>query len=787
MIRLNNDWEFVFNWTDGFGRGEGTAEAVRLPHTVRELPLHYADSAAYETVSGYRRRIAVPGSARGSRVFLQFDGAAHIATVYLNGRELAVHRCGYTSFRVELTDEVTFGGEDLVAVKLDSTENPAVPPFGFLIDYLTYGGLYRDVWLDIRPRKLLSDLFVYTPGLSRARVSWTACLEPGDSVRVEIVSPDGRTVARGEAAAGESGLELDAPGVTPWSLETPVLYTARATVLENGAAGDSVSVDFGFRTVEFRADGFFLNGQKVFLRGLNRHQAYPYMGYAAPERLQREDARILKRELGLTAVRTSHYPQSHYFLDECDRQGLLVFTEIPGWQHMGDEAWEEQALENVREMVTQYRCHPSVVLWGVRINESQDNDRLYARTNALARALDPSRPTSGVRCILKSRLLEDVYAYNDFSHRGDNPGVRPRDTVLRREDLDRPLLVSESCGHMFPTKSWDPWSRRQEQALRHARVLNDAAADGGHLGMFAWCMFDYPTHRDFGSGDRICYHGVLDSFRNPKTAAAVYASQSEDRPVLEIGSSMDIGDYNEGRVESVYAFTNADSVRLYKNGVYVWEFVPRGWEGLKHGPVLIDDTVGVQLETREGFDNARADAVRRVLLSAGKYGFEHMPEADRQALSRCMSDFDMSFEEIYGLYGKYVGNWGDTAPVWRFDAVKDGKVAASVTRGPSASLHLEVTACTDTLSEGGVWDAAAVRIRVLDSNGNVASYAQLPVHLELTGDAELIGPGDIAAEGGACGTYVRTVGRAGSAVLTVSTPQTESVTIRFTVQEETRP
>ena len=130
MIRINNDWEFVFSWTDGFGRGEGAGEAVRLPHTVKELPLHCADSADYETVSGYRRRLAVPKEAEGQRVFLQFDGAAHIATVYLNGYKLATHRCGYTAFRVEITEYVSCGEDNLLAVKLDSTENPAIPPFG---------------------------------------------------------------------------------------------------------------------------------------------------------------------------------------------------------------------------------------------------------------------------------------------------------------------------------------------------------------------------------------------------------------------------------------------------------------------------------------------------------------------------------------------------------------------------------------------------------------------------------------------------------------------------------
>ena len=779
MIRINNDWEFVFRWSDGFGRGEGAGEPVRLPHTVKELPPHCADSACYETVSGYRRRLAIPGEAEGRRVFLQFDGAAHIATVYINGRELATHRCGYTAFRVELTGYVRCGGENLLAVKLDSTENPAVPPFGSLIDYLTCGGLYRDVWLDIRPQRLIHRLFVYTPDLTHACISCETEPEDGCRLRFEIFAPDGSLAACQTAAPGQTRLTLAVPDARAWSPETPALYRCRVTMTENGADGDAVETVFGFRTAVFQADGFYLNGEKVFLRGLNRHQSYPWLGYAAPEALQREDARILRHELQCNAVRTSHYPQSQYFLDECDRQGLLVFTELPGWQHIGDEAWQEQAVRNVREMVTQYRNHPSVILWGVRINESRDDDALYARTNAAAHELDPSRATSGVRDREMSRLLEDVYAYNDFSHTGDNPGVRPRETVC--PDGDKALLVSECVGHMFPTKAFDPWQRRQEHALRHARVMDAAMADGGHAGVFGWCMFDYATHKDFGSGDRVCYHGVMDAFRNPKPAAAVYASQGEEAPVLEIGSPMDIGDYSACQIGEVYAFTNAQEVALYKNGDFVRKFRPKGWKGLKHGPILIDDTIGALLETKEGFGRAKADDLRVCLLAAGKYGYAQVPPEVRQEMARCLRRHGMSAAEARALFGKYVGNWGETATVWRFDALQDGKVAASVTKCPSAKLHLSVAVSHTDLTEGDTYDMAAVRIRVLDENGNPAPYAQLPVKLTLRGEAELACPDVAVLEGGSGGAYVRTAGRAGSAVLTVSTPQTQDAVVRFSI------
>lgn len=771
MISLCDGWEFTRECSDAFLRGEGEGTSVRLPHTAKEVPLHGAAPEDYAGVCAYRRALDIPAEYAGKRLFLQLDGAAHIAELFVNGVFVGEHRCGYTAFRAELTDYVKTG-ENLLSVRLDCTENPAIPPFGFVIDYLCYGGLYREAWLDVREKSYLADVYVTTPSCVRARVQ-TKVVGEG-SVKIRILDGE-KCLAVSDGT--DAFLRVDA--AEPWSEEHPKLYTCEVTLTDKGKILDVQRVHFGFRTAEFRADGFYLNGKKTFLRGLNRHQCYPYLGYAAPESLQREDARILKDELSCNAVRTSHYPQSQYFIDECDRLGLLVFTELPGWQHIGDAGWKEQAVENTREMVLQYRNHPSIILWGVRINESVDDDEFYARTNALAHELDPSRPTSGVRFLEKSRLLEDVYAYNDFSHDGVQAGCKPKKKVT--PDMSKALLISECNGHMFPTKSFDPWEKRQEHALRHARVHNDAMADGEHAGVFGWCMFDYPTHKDFGSGDRVCYHGVMDAFRNPKLAAALYASQGDGREVLELGSSMDIGDYPAGNMGDIYLFTNADEVELYKNDKYVTTFRPEGWDGLKHPPILADDTIGKLLESEEGFEPKKAELLRRCLVSAGKHGFANMPAADIAGMGWCMLRYGLSYADGVRLYGKYIGNWGGEATRWRFDGKKDGKTVSSVTRCPSAALHLEVKVSSLTLTEGASYDMAAVRIEIRDEYGNLAPYAQLPVKLRLRGAAELVGPSTITAEGGMCGTYIKTVGKAGKPVLTVSTEQTEEVKLKFEV------
>ncbi|MBQ3193016.1 MAG: glycoside hydrolase family 2 protein [Oscillospiraceae bacterium] len=780
MLSLCNQWEFVPEWFDGFALGEGEGEPVRLPHTVKECPLHYTDHMAYQTVCGYRRKIELGRELEGKHIFLQFDGAAHIATVYINGKEAAHHRTGYTGFRVEITELAALGEENILAVKLDTTENPQIPPFGFVVDYLTYGGLYREVWLDVKEKSYIRDLFITTPTLTTLKIRPTVHNGGGCILLVELQKGEHMLLRKAFTAGGT--ITIDCPNVKPWDTEHPVRYTCRVSLLKIGKVLDVQEHKIGFRTAEFKADGFWLNGKKTFLRGLNRHQCWPYAGYAVPEALQREDARILKEELSCVAVRTSHYPQSQHFIDECDRLGLLVFTEIPGWQHIGGEDWKKQAVENTREMILQYRNHPSIILWGVRINESQDCDELYQLTNTVARDLDPSRATSGVRYIEKSSLLEDVYAYNDFSHTGDNPGCKPKKNVMAGK---KPLLISEHNGHMFPTKSFDTWQRRQEHALRHMRVLNDAAADSEHAGCFGWCMFDYATHKDFGSGDRICYHGVMDAFRNPKLAAYAYASQGEGHPVLAVGSSMDIGDYPAGSIGDILVFTNADSVSLYKNNMFVTTLTAGDWKGLPHGPMVLNDTVGCLLETQEGFDKKKADLLRECLLTIQRKGLANMAPADIAKMGYAMVKYGLKYEDAVALYGKYIGNWGGEATVWRLIAVKNGEVIATHTCKPSARLHLEVMPSHVHLKEGNTYDMASVRVRIVDENGNVAPYAQLPVQFTLEGDAQLVGPAVVTAEGGMTGTYLKTTGKSGEAKLTIHTDQTEDVTLLFKICAET--
>lgn len=768
-IDINNGWL----WDEEFNEEmvkpsyeEGGMESVRIPHTVKVTPLNYFDAHVYQMVSCYRKTIDVPAEWKEKKVFITFDAVAHEAEVYVNGVSVAKHSCGYTAFTADLSDYLKFGEKNVIAVKCDSRESLNVPPFGFVIDYMTYGGIYREVHLDVKEKDHIKDVFV-SAGADKTVTVKTDIEGEGELVCVINDIASGEVLFAGPC---EKDAKIKVEEAELWTLDDPKLYELTMT-LRNGGREDTYTVRFGFRDAVFKTDGFYINGVKIKLRGLNRHQCWPYVGYAMPKSMQRMDADILKNELGLNAVRTSHYPQSHHFIDRCDEIGLLVFTEIPGWQNIGDEAWKEQAVINTREMVTQYRNHPSIILWGVRINESVDCDELYVRTNKEAHDLDPTRQTSGVRYLKKSSLLEDVYAFNDFSHNGKTAGCEQKKNVT--SDMNKPYFISEYNGHMFPTKAFDSELHRQEHALRHCNVLDSVMSNEDILGSFGWCMFDYNTHKDFGSGDRVCYHGVTDMFRNPKLAAYAYASQNKDiEPVLEISSSMDIGEHPAGNRGEVYIFSNCDSVRMYKNDVFIKEYTREdsSYKNLISPPMLIDDYIGDQMKEQEGFTDRQNKIVKDALNFSAVYGMENMPPKMKLTMVEAMARFKMKFDDAYMLFGKYIGNWGGEATRFRFDGIMDGKVVKTVTKSAMSGLRLVLDVSSNELVEGATYDVAAVRIKITDEYGNVMPFFNHQALLEVMGDIEVLGPALADINGGMGGVYVRSTGVAGKASVKISLP-----------------
>jgi len=784
---------------------------INIPHTVKETPLSYFDESIYQMVSCYQKNIFAPVQWQGKVVLLTFEAVGHECTVYINGELANSHNCGYTAFTVDLSDLLIYGEDNLITVKVNSKEDQNLPPFGYVVDYMTYGGIYRDVYFEIKEQTHFKSVFLQPSLLERISTNKrtkkqigmmkvqgilkTECilssnvkeLAIGERVFVKQLFDDQLMISQPVNGLEETdeGLLLyitSAPStVKLWDIESPHLYNIKTQLVIDDEVVDEYEDNIGFRSSEFRKNGYYLNGRKLKLRGLNRHQSYPYVGYAMPESMQRYDAKVLKEELALNAVRTSHYPQSQYFIDECDKVGLLVFTEIPGWQHIGDNHWQDIAVENTKDMVLQYRNHPSIILWGVRINESQDNDEFYKRTNAVAHKYDSTRPTGGVRAHAKSSLLEDVYTYNDFVHSGYNKGCSKKSDIT--SDVDKPYLVSEYNGHMYPTKAYDSEEHRQEHAIRHANVLNAIAGEADIAGSFGWCMFDYNTHKDFGSGDRICYHGVMDMFRNPKLAASVYAAFSDQETVLDVTTSFDIGEHPACNRGKSYIITNADSVKMYKNDKLIKEYFPidSHYENLKNGPILIDDFVGNAVEEDGEFSKGQAALIKKALNMVTLGGFKITPSLAWTAF-RLVVFHHVSPNKAVPIYNKFIGDWGGESREYKFEAIKDGQVVKTIKKAAVTKAHIEAKPSHTLLTEIHTYDVTAVRIKILDQNDNQLYFFNRPLSFEVEGPFEIIGPKVVTPEGGATGVYIKSIGEDGDGKLTITGQDIEPVQIGLSAE-----
>ena len=801
VIYIDRNWKFDEEFSEEMTKlqyDDRFMEDVIIPHTVKETPLHYFDESVYQMVSCYRRHFMAQKEWKDRVVLLTFEGVAHEATVYINGNNVATHRCGYTAFTVDISRFLDYGNDNVIAVRVDSRENLNQPPFGFAIDYMTYGGIYRDVYLEVRSASYISRTAIDTKLTDRYEKDGKLFCSKG--AVVTKVYTEGATdgcrmicyirkkgeeafvlASETEAVKGYTETVIRTEDVELWDPENPVLYEQKIELVNSeGMIIDRHTDTFGFRKAVFKPNGFFINGRKLKIRGLNRHQSYAYVGYAMPDSMQEMDAVILKEKLGVNAVRTSHYPQAQSFLDKCDEIGLLVFTEIPGWQHIGDDEWKDRAVENVCDMIRQNINHPSIILWGVRINESADDEEFYARTNAMAHAEDPSRQTGGVRCFGKGDFQEDVFTYNDFSHSGGNAGVTKKSAVT--PDDSRPYLVTEYNGHMFPTKAFDCEAHRREHMLRHARVINDAAKDDEITGSFGWCMFDYNTHKDFGSGDRICYHGVCDIFRNPKLAALVYRAQQEDRPTLAVSSSMNIGEHPGCIIGDVYIITNADRVRMYRNDELIKEYTnaDSAFPDLRHGPILIDDYVGDALIVHEGMSEKKSNDIKEILNGVARFGVDHMSVALKAKAAMAAAKYHMTRNDVTALYNKYIGNWGGKVFTYKFEAIRGEDVVREIIIQPCTRALVEARANTDTLFEGKTYDVAIVRLSAVDENNRLLNFCNDPVSLETTGPIEIIGPKMVSLSGGMGGVYVRSTG-IGHAALRINDFCGETQTIEFDI------
>jgi len=373
----------------------------------------------------------------------------------------------------------------------------------------------------------------------------------------------------------------------------------------------------------------------------------------------------------------------------------LVLEEIPGWQHIGDAPWKQLSVNNVRRMIRRDWNHPCIVLWGVRINESRDDHDFYIRTNAVAHELDSSRQTGGIRNFQESEFLEDVFTMNDFGF----PLKPPNHTQY---------LNTEFVGHTYPTKTIDQVERLTEHTLRHARIHDQLASNSQYAGGIGWCAFDYNTHNNFGSGDRICYHGVADIFREPKPAAGFYKSQCDpsEEIVLEPAFHWARGDASV-EFQNAVVCSNCDHLKFYIDEKLIAEIGPdrTQFSHLRYAPFVLN--------------------MRGLLRGWGDLRVEGYIDG-RQVIARRFSG--------KGVATKFLLLPDD------FELIADGA------------------------------DSTRVVFRVTDEFGAVQPFANDAVRLELDGPAEIIGDNPFPLIGGTGAVWIRAKETAGTVQLTAMHP-----------------
>jgi beta-galactosidase len=730
---FNQGWRFGGHYVNGSqepGHPDASYERVTVPHTV--TPLSWANwaPAAWEEVWIYRKHFS-GAKLTGGRAFLDFDGVMTDATVYLNGVEMAQHQGGFLPWSVELTAGLS-AAANVLAVVVDGRWLQ-VPPEGSpsgpgAIDYMVPAGIYRDVTLRLVPGAFISDVFAKpTDVLSGApsldvEVTIDAASTPQHHPQLTVELLDGtrqvatRTVSvRVNPGTTVVGVTLSAiPGLTLWSPDTPKLYTVRTILSGKSIPTHTLDTSTGFRQATFTAAGFYLNGQRLQIVGLNRHQLFPYTGMAAPARLQARDAELIKGELNCNMVRCSHYPQSPHFLDACDRVGLMVWEEPPGWQYIGDpHTFQALVLENVREMVMRDRNRPSVIVWGTRINETASNYvQLYAEARALAYRLDGTRQTTGAMDVQSTAgWSEDVFAYDDYHTSAGNAILEPPVPGV-------PYMISEAVGSIDgpPLYRWiDSSLALQTQAVMHAQVHEIARSNPAYSGLLAWCTVDYAS---LVGGKRmwenVKWGGVLDTFRVPKPGASFYRSQVDPSisavilPAFywDFGASSPAG----GPGANAMIATNCQMLEISLNGEFLMSATPdtTNYGSLAYPPAFVNLTVD-----------------------------------------------------------------GTALPTLRIDGYVGGQLVTSLQMSSNpATDHLSLD-LEDPAIEGNGFDATRFTFRALDAYGNQRPYVGGDVTLSLTGPAVLIGqnPFDFAGYGGVGGAFIRSeAGRTGAVTVTASHP-----------------
>lgn len=605
-ILLNNDWNFRFSHQVQ----KGTEVRVDLPHTWNAQDALSGKIDYKRGIGNYEKNLFIRPEWKGKRLFIRFEGVNNIADVFINRRHIGEHRGGYGAFIFEITGKVEYGKENSILVRVNNGEQLDIMPL--VGDFNFYGGIYRDVHLLITDETCISPLDYASPGVRLiqdsvshryAKVRAIVDLSNGSSgnqeVELNVRLLDGQRVVKegtknvnlsgNEVMQQELTFEIDQPHL--WNgRQDPFLYQAEVTLFRNGQMVDRVTQPLGLRFYRIDPDkGFFLNGKHLPLQGVCRHQDRSEVGNALRPQHHEEDVALML-EMGVNAVRLAHYPQATYFYDLMDKNGIIVWAEIPfvgpgGYNDKGFvdlPAFRANGKEQLKELIRQHYNHPSICVWGLfnELTELGDNPVEYIKElNVLAHQEDTTRPTTSASNQMGDlNFITDAIAWNRYD---GWYGGTPADLGkwLDRMHKDHPkicIAISEygagasiyhqqdSLVKTVPTSWWHP---ENWQTYYHIENWKTISSRPYVWGSFVWNMFDFgAAHRTEGDRPGINDKGLVTFDRKVRKDAFYFykANWNREEPMLYLTGKRNT--VRTQRLQTIIAFTNQAGAELFVNG-----------------------------------------------------------------------------------------------------------------------------------------------------------------------------------------------------------------------------
>ncbi len=587
IVNLNSKWAFS-KMADAIPTAINNKwDFVNLPHTWNAIDGIDGDNDYYRGTAYYAKNILKADLPEADRYYLELRGANSSATVYLNGKEMATHHGGYSTWRVDLTDDLTVS--NLIVIKVDNSANETVYPQ--MADFTFYGGLYRDVNL-ICVNESHFDLDYYgSPGLKitptiegkDAKVEIEAYVtnsKMGQQLKYTIKSACGCVVA--ETVTADTTVTLDIADVHLWhGRKDPYLYTAEIELIEDGKVLDNVSARFGCRTFKIDAEnGFILNGEEYALRGVSRHQDRWGKGNALSKADHEEDIELIC-EMGATTIRLAHYQHDQYFYDLCDEKGLVIWAEIPYIsKHM--PTGRENTISQMKELIVQNYNHPSIVVWGLS-NEigigGSDADLLENHNilNDMCHEMDKTRLTTIAAvsmCKIDDPYLQipDVVSYNHYFgwYGGETAMNGPWFDNFHKKHPNIPIGCSEYGCEALNWHTSNPMQgdyTEEYQAYYHEELIKQLFTRKYMWATHVWNMFDFGADaRNEGGENGQNHKGLVTMDRKyKKDSFYAYKAWLSDDPFVHLCGKRYVDRVED--VTKVTVYSNLPEVELFANGV----------------------------------------------------------------------------------------------------------------------------------------------------------------------------------------------------------------------------